>query len=65
MPRKPISADLVGLTLPAVTRTWSPRDAILYALGVGARPAEDLEYVYEGRGPRCCRPSPRSPAAGP
>jgi len=52
MPRKPISAELVGLTLPAVTRIWSPRDAILYALGVGARPAEDLEYVYEGRGPK-------------
>ncbi len=52
MPRKPISADLVGLALPAVTRTWSARDAILYALGVGARPADDLGYIYEGRGPK-------------
>lgn len=52
MPRKPISADLVGLTLPSVTRTWSARDAILYALGVGARPADDLGYIYEGRGPK-------------
>jgi acyl dehydratase len=52
MSRKPISPDLVGLTLPPVTRTWSARDAMLYALGVGARPAEDLDYVYEGRGPK-------------
>lgn len=52
MARKPISSDLVGLSLPPVTRTWAARDAILYALGVGARPAEDLDFVYEGRGPK-------------
>lgn len=52
MARRPISADLVGLTLPSITRTWAARDAILYALGVGARPAEDLDYVFEGRGPK-------------
>jgi len=52
MARQPISADLVGLTLPPVTRTRAARDAILYALGVGARPAADLDFVYEGRGPK-------------
>lgn len=52
MTRKPISSDLVGLQFPVLKQTWSSKDAMLYALGVGARPAEDLDYVYEGRGPK-------------
>lgn len=52
MTRKPISSDLVGLEFPVTTQTWSSKDTMLYALGVGARPAEDLDYIYEGRGPK-------------
>lgn len=52
MTRHPISPDLVGLEFPVTTQTWSSKDAMLYALGVGARPAADLDFIYEGRGPK-------------
>lgn len=52
MTRKPISSDLVGLEFPITTQTWSSKDTMLYALGVGARPAGDLDFIYEGRGPK-------------
>jgi len=52
MTRKPISSDLVGLEFPVTIQTWSSKDTMLYALGVGSRPAEDLDYIYEGRGPK-------------
>ena len=52
MTRKPISSDLVGLEFPVTTQTWSSKDTMLYALGVGARPAGDLDFIYEGRGPK-------------
>ena len=48
----PISPDLVGLEFPVSTETWSSKDVMLYALGVGARPVADLDFIYEGRGPR-------------
>ena len=49
---KAISKDLVGLTFEPVSFSWSAKDVMLYALGVGARPEQDLEFVYEGKGPR-------------
>ena len=52
MTRQPISPDLVGLEFPVSTETWSSKDVMLYALGVGARPVADLDFIYEGRGPR-------------
>ena len=52
MTRIPISSDLVGLELPATTQAWTSKDTMLYALGVGGRPAEDLDFIYEGRGPK-------------
>ena len=51
MPGKRISSDLVGTTFAPVEATWSEKDVILYALGVGCRPDADLGFVYEGRGP--------------
>lgn len=48
---RPISSDLAGLQLPPVTASWNQKDVMLYALGVGPRPPEDLRFVYEGRGP--------------
>lgn len=52
MSRKPISSDLIGLEFPVSTQTWSAKDTMLYALGVGGRPADDLDFIYEGRGPK-------------
>src|SRR3546814_17708191 len=48
---QPISSDLVGLELPPVAASWNDKDVMLYALGVGARPPADLDYLYAGRGP--------------
>lgn len=50
-PRGRISADLAGEELPALEWTWGESDVLLYALGLGAAPPRDLDYVYEGRGP--------------
>jgi acyl dehydratase len=47
-----ISSSLVGLKFDPVEFRWTSKDVILYALGVGAKPATELEYVYEGRGPK-------------
>ncbi len=52
MTRRPISPDLVGLEFPPTTQTWTSKDTMLYALGVGARPVEDLDFIYEGCGPK-------------
>lgn len=48
----------MAFDLSAVGRAWDPveftyeaRDVMLYALGIGAR-AQELDYLYEGRGPK-------------
>lgn len=48
---QPISADLVGLAFDPIDVAWDDEDVMLYALGVGARPPDDLRFVYEGAGP--------------
>lgn len=48
---RPLSAELAGLEFPSVTASWNEKDVMLYALGVGARPPDDLDFIYEGRGP--------------
>ncbi|HEY8087540.1 MAG TPA: MaoC/PaaZ C-terminal domain-containing protein [Polyangiaceae bacterium] len=47
----PLDLSLVGK--PSAPHTWEYgwKDTVLYALGVGAKQAE-LDYLYEGRGPR-------------
>lgn len=52
MSKLPINGDLVGFETEPITHTWSDRDVMLYALGVACRPPDDLDYVYEGRGPK-------------
>jgi acyl dehydratase len=47
-----IGPALVGLRLGPVEHRWSPRDAILYSLGIGARQPRDLEFLSERCGPR-------------
>lgn len=46
-----LSDDLVGTVLAPTTFTWAETDVILYALGVGARPPEELHLLDEHRGP--------------
>jgi acyl dehydratase len=40
-----------GLTEPAHEFTYDFRDVALYALGIGAK-ADELDFLYEGRGPK-------------
>ncbi len=49
---RPISGELVAITFAPVSFSWSQKDVMLYALGVGARPEIDLEYVFEDKGPK-------------
>ncbi len=51
MTKKPISTELVGLEFEPKEVSWTEKDVMLYALGVGARPGTDLDFIYEGRGP--------------
>jgi len=51
MTPRPLSADLVGTVFPVQRFSWTAKDAMLYALGVGCRPPEDLPFIYEARGP--------------
>lgn len=46
-----LSNDLIGNRLPGATFTWNADDAIIYALGVGARPPAELDLLDESRGP--------------
>lgn len=53
-----IGPGLVGHALDPLSWEWDDRDVMLYALGIGARLPEDLDFVYEGRGPRVAAPFP-------
>jgi acyl dehydratase len=53
-----IGPGLVGHALEEIEWAWTDRDAMLYALSVGARLPEDLPYLYEGLGPRVAAPFP-------
>jgi acyl dehydratase len=46
-----IKLDLVGKKSAPVSFQYTWKDAVLYALGVGAREGE-LDFLYEGRGPK-------------
>ncbi len=52
MEKKAISSDLVGFAFEPREISWTDKDVMLYALGVGARPDTDLDFVYEGKGPK-------------
>lgn len=52
MTPRPLSSDLAGMEFPVQPFSWTDKDAMLYALGVGCRPEENLNFVYEGRGPQ-------------
>jgi acyl dehydratase len=46
-----LSDALVGITLAETHFQWTDTDVILYALGVGARPPEELQLLDEHCGP--------------
>lgn len=47
----PVTEAAIGTTLKPVSFSWTETDAILYALGVGARPPDELDLIDEQRGP--------------
>jgi 2-enoyl-CoA hydratase-like protein len=47
-----LSSDLVGLKGDPTEYSWSSKDAMLYAVGVGARPYEEVDFLFEGKGPK-------------
>lgn len=49
---QPLSADLVGRSFDPIETSWKTKDVLLYACGVGAKPAEELDFLFEGRGPK-------------
>jgi len=51
MAPQPLSPDLVGIEFAPIDFSWTKRDAIIYALGVGCRPDTELDFLYERRGP--------------
>jgi acyl dehydratase len=50
--RQALSTAVVGTRFAPQTFSWKAEDAILYALGVGAEPEAELDFLYEGRGPK-------------
>ncbi len=46
-----LDRSLVAQAFPPVAFSYAAKDAILYALGIGAK-RDELDYLYEGRGPR-------------
>src|SRR5437899_3121651 len=46
-----LDLSLVGKPSEPTTFTYAWKDAVLYALGVGAKKSE-LDWLYEGRGPK-------------
>ncbi len=44
-----LSPTMVGHQFEPLTISWNAKDTMLYALGVGAKPADELDFVYEGQ----------------
>lgn len=49
---KKISSDLVGKKFDPIPVSWDSDKTQLYAVAVGAKPDEELDFLYEGRGPK-------------
>ena len=52
MTESKISPALVGQDFGETTRSWTDNQTMLYAIGVGATPDKELDFLYEGRGPK-------------
>jgi acyl dehydratase len=47
-----IDAQSLGYEAPPIEFNYTWRDTVVYALGVGASADAELDYLYEGRGPK-------------
>ncbi len=47
----PLDLGLADKPTPAVTHSYTWKDTVLYALGIGAK-LDELDYLFEGRGPK-------------
>jgi acyl dehydratase len=47
-----INLDLAGKDVPPLEHRYTWKDTVLYALGVGARLPDELDFLYEGAGPK-------------
>ena len=47
-----LSPDLVGLKGQPSEYSWNSKDVLLYNFGIGARPYDDLDFLFEGKGPK-------------
>jgi acyl dehydratase len=47
----PLDLSVVGKPREAITHNYTWKETVLYALGIGAK-REELDYLYEGRGPK-------------
>lgn len=52
MTKQPISNEIVGMKFDPVPVEWSDNDTMLYSVAIGCTPDEDLDFVYEGKGPK-------------
>jgi len=51
MIRNSLSPSLVGVEFDPLKISWNEKDTMLYALGVGAKPSGELDFLYERKGP--------------
>jgi acyl dehydratase len=51
MSPEPLSS-LLGRTFDPIPVSWDSKDTMLYAVGVGARPETELDFLFEGKGPK-------------
>lgn len=47
-----IDPESLGYETPPIEYEYTWRDTVMYALGVGASVEQDLDFLYEGRGPK-------------
>lgn len=48
----PLDLDSLGYETPPIEFDYGWPDTVVYALGVGASAKDELDYLYEGRGPK-------------
>ena len=47
-----LSSDLVGLKGEPTEYSWNSKDVLLYNFGIGCRPYDDVDFLFEGKGPK-------------
>lgn len=47
-----LTGELVGAVSEPIPVRWTKKDVLLYACGIGATPEHELDFLYEGHGPK-------------